>query len=140
MELNNVQIKMMNDIENGKNELPRTHNELHSLISSIILAVDIDAIEKPFLERCKAQITRTYFSETEWLSGERVYLSSIKNRLSRRVYFQTFKTICAGRNADAFKESYRSLIKDGYAKSDGMFFTMNESARELLKKGESNEL
>ncbi len=134
MELNKVQIKMMRDIENGVTELPKTHTEYYSHVSSILLAVDVEAIEKPFLEKCRNQIIRTYFKRTEGLVNESVYLSQLKNQLSRRIYFNTFQTICANRNSDAFKESYRSLIEDGYAKSDGLFFRMNESAKELLKE------
>ena len=132
MNLNNVQIKMMRDIENGVTELPKTHAEYYNHVSSILMAVDVEAIEKPFLDECRKQIIRTYFKRTEGLVNENVYLSQLKNQLSRRIYFNTFQTICANRNSDAFKESYRSLIEDGYAKSDGLFFRMNESAKELI--------
>lgn len=132
MNLNNVQIKMMQDIESGATELPKTHAELYGLFTSILLVIDVESIEKPFLDKCRAQIIRTYFASTDGKVNEDVYLSLIKNQLKRRVYFRQLEIMCHGRNADAFRESYRKLIEDGYAKSDGMFFKMNEKAKELL--------
>ena len=132
MNLNNVQIKMMQDIENEVVKLPSTHSELHSLISSIMLAVDTEAIEKPFLDKCRSQIARTYFAYSNGKAGEGVYLSRIKNQLVRRAYFRTFEIMCNGRNADAFKVAYRSLITDGYLKSDGLHMSMTEDAKTLL--------
>ncbi len=133
MELNNVQIKMMDSVLNGEIDLPKTHKEYHDHISSILLAVDTDAIEKPFLDKCRAQIARTYFSYSEGKQGVDIYLSRVKNQLVRRVYFNTFKVMCSARGADAFQVAYRSLIKDGYLKSDGLMMRMTEDSKKLIK-------
>ena len=132
MNLNNVQIKMMQDLQSGITKPPATSEELYALISSVLLAVDIEAIEKPFLDKCRAQIVRTYFLYSEADGEKRIYLSRIKNQLVRREYFKTFRAMCTSRNADPFQEAYRSLIKDGYLKSDGLMMTMTEDSKILI--------
>lgn len=135
MDLNNVQIKMMRDIESGITKLPTTSAEYYEHVSSIFLAVDTNAIEKPFLDKCKNQIVRSYFAHTCGKSNEDVYLSQIKNQLKRRAYFTTFSVMCNQRNADAFKEAYRSLIEiNRVAKSDGMFLKLSDEAKKLIEE------
>ena len=130
--LNDVQKRMMRDIETGMTNLPETSAEYYEHVSSILLAVDVNAIEKPFLEKCKGQIVRTYFSSTKGVAGEGVYLSQIKNQLKQRVYFKTFTAMCNQRGADAFTEAYRSLITDGLAQSNGLNLKLSEESKKLI--------
>ena len=122
--INDMQIRKVKEIRLGKMSIPESHDELADLIVDVLLTLDHESLEFDKMTKCRKVFIKTYigkinsYQDAEQCIGG-VYLSSIKDVLSRRKYFKDLHKMTRLRCADGFKEVYQFFIKNGYARRDG---------------------
>ena len=112
--INDVQKRMIQEIDSDDFELPRSKHELRELIVSIMVAVDHEANERQFMDKCVSRAARTYFTLSK-RTGKAVYISSIKNQMANTNYFRTLRSMAAARGVDAMRLVCSKMVTDGYA-------------------------
>ena len=135
--INNVQKQMINDIESDGFEIPKSKQELKAFVVSVIVAVDHEANEKEFMDKCVSKAARTYYTLSQ-STGRSVYISSIKNQMANTNYFKTLKKMATARGVDVMKLICAKMVRDGYAKTaGGKKIVMNDKAVKFI--GDHNE-
>ncbi len=117
--INNVQKEMINSIEGDDFEIPKSKQELKSFIISVMVAVDHEANEKEFMDKCVSKAARTYYTLSQ-STGRSVYVSSIKNQMANTNYFKTLKKMASARGENVMRLICANMIRDGYAVMDGV--------------------
>lgn len=115
---NKKQIEILHSVASGEIGLPETSKELHELICNVLLARDHEAEEAPMMEKCRSQFIKLVTQKAN--DDGFVYLSVIKNQLSRRAYYLELEKMLSARGiTDTTRHVARSLISDGLAKRNG---------------------
>ncbi len=117
--INNVQKEMINSIDSDDFDIPKSKQELKSFIISVMVAVDHEANEQEFMDKCVSKAARTYYTLSQ-STGRSVYVSSIKNQMANTNYFKTLKKMAAARGEDVMRLICAKMIRDGYAVMDGV--------------------
>ena len=130
--INKAQIKLIKDIAEGMVDLPETYYELSEIVKGALTLRDYDAEEKPLIEKSKTQFLRTMKRKSKDSEDGWVYLSVIKNDLSRRLYFSNLERSQATRSVDAMRTITRELIKDQVIKRVGSQIMLTRIADEYL--------
>ena len=135
--INEVQKKMVNSIGSESFEMPKSKQELKAFVISVLVAVDHEANEKEFMDKCVSKAARTYYTLSQ-SSGRSVYVSSIKNQMVNTNYFKTLKRMASARGVDVMKLICAKMVRDGYAKMiGGKRIVMTDKAIKFI--GDHNE-
>lgn len=130
MEPNKIQIKMVNDVRAGKVKLPIEADAQADYLSELLLARDYETEEAGMMKKCKLQFIRVVQQKANddgW-----VYLSVVRNVLSRRVYFKDLNERLKMRGIDAARHIARAMIVDGLVKKSGIEVMITKAAVEYL--------
>lgn len=117
--VNSVQKSMIDGIEDDDFQIPSCKRELKSFVVAVMVAVDHEANEREFMDKCVSKAARTYFTLSR-STGQSVYISSIKNQMANTNYFKTLRKMALARGKDAMRLICSKMIKDGYAELDGI--------------------
>ena len=117
--INNVQKEMINSIDSDDFDIPKSKQELKSFIISVMVAVDHEANEQEFMDKCVSKAARTYYTLSQ-STGRSVYVSSIKNQMANTNYFKTLKKMASARGENVMRLICANMIRDGYAVMDGV--------------------
>ena len=131
MKPNKIQIQMVNDVRSGKVALPATADLQADWLSDLLLARDYDLEEAPMMKKCKLQFIRTAQQKAN-VEGW-VYLSVVRNVLSRRIYFKDLDRRLKLRGIDTARHIARAMISDGLIKKNGLEVMITQSATEYLE-------
>ena len=131
-EVNAAQVAMVKNISAGGVPLPKSSNELAELVTEALLLRDHDTDERPSIDKCKIQFIKVLKQQSDddgWL-----YLSIIKNVLSKRAYFKALVKSQSFRSMDAMRSITRELIEHGIVRRVGYQVMLTDAAEEYLKK------
>lgn len=117
--INSVQKSIIDSIEDDDFKMPSCKSELKSFVIAVMVAVDHEANERVFMDKCVSKAARTYFTLSR-STGQSVYISSIKNQMARTNYFKTLQKMAKARGKDAMRLICFKMIQDGYAELDGI--------------------
>lgn len=130
--INETQKRMLEAIDSDDFKLPESKEEFRRFVISILVAVDHEANEKEFMDKCLSKAVRVYRTLTS-ADGEAVYISQIKNQMSRTNYFATLERMAKARGTTAIRLVTRKLVSDGHATLEGNHkIIINGSACSLI--------
>lgn len=138
--INEVQVKMMGEIEREEISLPNNHSELFDLVKNILMAFDFEKEELPMMEKCKEQFIK--FSMQKGDAGGEVYISGVKYILENRKYFKLLSESMRQRGIkDPSREIVRSMIKDGLLRlgSTGVKYAATLKGQKMVEEKENEE-
>ncbi|AUR86575.1 hypothetical protein NVP1086O_62 [Vibrio phage 1.086.O._10N.222.51.F8] len=130
--INKAQLNLIKDIAEGRIPLPETYYELSEVVKGALVLRDYESEEKPLIDKSKTQFLRTMKRKSKDSDDGWVYLSVIKNDLSRRLYFSNLERSQATRSVDAMRTVTRELIKDQVIKRVGSQIMLTRIADEYL--------
>lgn len=113
-EVNKAQVNLIKKIAQGGVALPKTSYDLSELVKNALLLRDHDSEEKSSIDKCKAQFIKIVKQKSDddgW-----VYISIVKNVLTKRAYYRNLERSQATRSLDAMRSIAGELIKAGAIK------------------------
>lgn len=117
--VNNVQKQMIDSIDGENFAMPTSKHELKAFVVAVLTAVDHEANEREFMDKCVSKAARAYFTMSRG-SGESVYISSVKNQMANTNYFKTLQKMAAARGKDVMQLICSNMVRNGYAELEGL--------------------
>lgn len=134
-EVNSAQVALIKNIAEGGVDFPKTNYELSELVKKALLLRDHNSDEAEAVKRSKIQFIKTVKQKADkdgW-----VYLSVVKNVLSRRSYFRNLVRSQSVRDLDAMRSVSRELIELGVIKRVDNQVMLTETALDYLSELEA---
>ena len=129
-EVNKAQVALIKNIAEGGVELPTTNYALSEIVKDALLLRDFDAEESEAFKRCKIQFIKTAIQKVD-VDGW-VYISIIKNVLTRRAYFNDLSRSQAARDLDTVRNIIIDLMKDNVINRVGSQVFVTATAKDYL--------
>jgi hypothetical protein len=134
--INEAQKKIIEHIRMGSHGDSFTKYEVADMVIKVMVAVDYDAHEKPYLDKCINRAIRAGLSLAGG-AGVSTYISKVKNQMASTSYFKIFDQMSKARGRNAMSVICSELSRRGLAEVVvGNRIRMTDLARDLV--GENN--